>query len=131
MANTITNQTIMDGERNLVVKVQILGDNSGDETVANIVNMSTYNNGTYGPIVALKIMAIKANLNGFAAQLIWDASANVKCMDIPDGDSDFDYRKFGGLINNAGSGVTGDILLATTGLAVEQGTIIIEMAKKY
>ena len=42
MANTITTQTIVDGERNLVTKTTILGDGSGEETATLLIDASTF-----------------------------------------------------------------------------------------
>ena len=126
MVNTVTKQTLVDGERNLVVKVQISGDGSGEETDTNLVNISEYSL----PNATCKIKRIKATLVGFSMQLIWDADADVKAADVPSGENDMDYASWGGLINNAGVGVTGDILFTTLGLGSgDEGSIILEMVK--
>lgn len=132
MANAITKQTLHDGDKNLVVKVQISGDNSGDESTASAIDMSAYNARSDGtPIASLTLMKVLSSLAGFSAQLIWDATANVNMLDLTDGDSSSDFTSIGGLQNNAGTGVTGDILFATSGLASKDGTFILHLKKEY
>ena len=124
MANTITKKTLVNGDRNLVVAVHISGDNSGDETVYNLIDVSAYG------ATEVKIMEIQSNLAGFSAVLSWDASTDVEAVTLLDGASFFDWYPEGGLINNAGSGKTGDLLMATSGLAAEDGTLVIKMRKR-
>lgn len=127
MANTISKQTLHDGERNLVVKVTISGDSSGDESSTSIVDVSTFD----GAPSEVKITKIWASFGGFAATLEWNADTNVDIITIA-GDAEFnkDFKEIGGLINNAGTGVNGDILMTTLGLASEDGTIILWMRKR-
>ena len=51
-------------------------------------------------------------------------------VDITAGDSDQDFTVEGGLVNNAGAGKTGDIMLTTRGIGVEEGTIVLHMKKR-
>lgn len=127
MANAITLQTLQDSERNLVVKAVIVGDGvEGEYADELLIDVSAYT----GSISTVKIRKIWACLNGFSATLEWDATTNVNILTIPDGDEfDQDYRRVGGLPNNAGVGVTGDILIDTAGLGAEEGTIILWMQK--
>lgn len=126
MSNTLAKQTLSDGERNTVVKVKITGDGSGDETSTLLIDFSDYS-GSYDE---LKIMRIQSELIGFSVKLEWDASSNTDCLDIPAGESDMNFRPFGGLINNASS-PTGDIDITTTGLGSgDEGTILLEMQKR-
>lgn len=52
-------------------------------------------------------------------KLLWDASTDVQAIEIPcaTNATKGNFRKFGGLINRGGTGITGDILITTTGLA--------------
>lgn len=128
MVNTITKQTIVDGERNLIVKAQISGDGSGEETNTVLVDISEF----AGSPTEVKIVRVKANLVGFSAQLLWDADTNVKAADIiGDREVDSDFSRWGGTINDSGSGKTGDILITTLGLGSgDEGTIVLEMKKR-
>lgn len=128
MVNTVTNQILNDGERNLIVKVQISGDGSGEESARLLIDVSTFANAP-GEV---KIRRITGDLVGFSAQLLWDADIDVKIVDLNStGEIDLNYTRFGGLINDAGSGKTGDIMLTTSGLGSgDEGTIILEMWKR-
>ena len=129
MANSIVKQTIVDGSRNLVVKIHIEGDGSGDETATVLIDASSYTPAS----TDIKITGIHSALTGFTADLLWDATANVSILNIPDYEYNLDtgIRHFGGFPNNAGTGKTGDILITTIGLgAGDHGTITLEMKKR-
>lgn len=128
MPNTITLQTLHDGPRNLVVKVKLTGDGSGDETDTVLINVSEYTK----PFTEVRIMKILPSLQGFSATLSWDADTNVPAVSILEGHSTpMDYCHIGGLSNDAGVGKTGDILLTTRSLNNgDEGTLVLEMKKK-
>lgn len=127
MSNTITSTVIESGPRNLVILVNIAGDNSGDETAAVLVDRSAHApDGT-----KLAVTRIEGILGGFSANLRFDATADLVFARLPDGDAFcFDWSDVGGISSTkAGAGANGDILLATTGLATEFGTFTIHMRK--
>lgn len=128
MAITVSKQTIINGPRNLVVKVHIDGPatTTANITSTNIVDVSALS------AEEVKIMKVQSSLSGFTAELIWDATTDVHALSIPEDDFEGDYRQFGGLINNAGAGKTGDILLSSLGSLEPgtHGTITIEMRKR-
>ena len=66
-------------------------------------------------------------------ELFWNASSNVSTRKVKiDSEGYFDYRDFGGLVNNAGSGVNGDVLLTTTGHSnTDTYDVILSMRKVY
>lgn len=126
MANTVTKQVLVNGSRNYVIKVMIVGDGSGEETATRL-NSATGDLGT-----DCKLMAVQANLTGFSATLLWDATTDVNATQIA---NDVDVRqkwiKEGGLINNAGTGKTGDILITTKGLGSgDIGELVLYLKKK-
>lgn len=127
MVNTITPQTIVDGERNVVSKIHIAGDGSGEETATQLLDVSAFT----GTPATVKIVRLGGYLSGFSVELLWDATANVTITNIPaDDEFEIDAVPYGGLINNAGTGITGDILFTTVGLGLgDKGTIILEMKK--
>ena len=127
MAITVTKQTLVDGERNVVVKLDLVSDAAADVTDQVLVSKADYT----GTFTDLKIMAVQAGLVGFSMKLTWDATANVDALDLPEGEDVYDFHLIGGLINNAGTGKTGDILFSTTGAASgERATLILEMRKR-
>lgn len=133
MANTISKQTILDGDRNLVVKVTIVGDNTGDESATQLIDMSTYAARTSddAPVDSLQLLCVSSSLEGWSARLLWDATADVDLLHLPSGNYFDDFQRFGGIPNNAGAGVTGDINITTVGLGTENGHLTLHFKKKY
>lgn len=110
MAATATQQIIANGPRNLVLKYTIAGT-TGDTTAGILVDASAL-----GVDSGLRLMAVQAALTGFSCKLAWDATTDVDLIEIPTDQSfEQDYSKFGGIDNNAGTGVTGDVVFTTTG----------------
>ena len=124
--STLTTQILNDGERNATVKGYITGD-ATQLTDAVLVDVSALS----GSPTSVKIVGIKAQFSGFTGTLEWDATTDVPIMEIPiNQEIDQSYRRFGGLQNNGGAGVTGDILLSTPLIAAgDNGFIILELKK--
>jgi hypothetical protein len=128
MANSLTSQTIEDGPRNTIFKYVGVLDTS-DVSVTAIIDPANF-----VPIpTAFRIDTIWYNVEeGLSVRLYWDADADVY-IDTFDGSSTADYHKrFGGLTNNAGTGVTGKINLSTEGWAstgVYHFTLVFHLVK--
>lgn len=124
MADAVSSQTVVDGKRNVVMKFTNLSDGTGEAAVLK-VDVSALNDAPS----SVKINKIHYSVNGMVVTLLWDASTDVRIVELA-GDGCFDFTDFGGLTNNGGSGVTGDILLTTTGhTSGDSYSIILEMAK--
>lgn len=129
MAVTFAAQTIHDGARNLVVKIQLVGDGT-DVTALQLIDASAYSNPVPGVGASLKLTKVSWQLDNFTATLLWDATTDVEFLTM-EGVDERDYSDIGGLINNAGTGITGDIMLTTVGNAAgEDGTITLHMKKR-
>ena len=126
MANTVAKQLVLNGSRNYVIKVTVLGDGSGE--LANQLLLNT--TGDCG--TADKIMKIDANFTGFSGTVKWDATTSVIATQIvADKDVHLNYWPTGGLVNNAGTGVTGNVVLSTVGLGSgDIGEITLWIKKK-
>lgn len=131
MATTVAKQTLIDGERNLIVKIDFVGDADADATDQNLIDVSAYN-GHGVNWNTVRIDRMKGHLRGFGLDLEWDATTNVNAWHLPaDEDFDFTFKTHGGLVNNAGTGVTGDILYDEVGMgAGDEGSVVVEMVKK-
>ena len=129
MSNTITKTIRQSGDRNHIVDVYILGDGSGEETDTVLIDFSAIAN-AYG-YTDLALTKYISSLTGFSCNLAWDASTNVPFLEIPEGDSGFDYTMVGGPLNdNSGTGKTGDVNITTVGLGSgDRGTIRLEFKK--
>lgn len=128
MPNAITSQTLVDGPRNTIVKITIVGDGSGEETNTVLFDASSYGYGSTNN----KLMRIQYLLNGFDAVLYWDATANVVIKPLDqDIEEDSDFSDAGGIINNGGTGRTGDILISTNGLGSgDEGYIVLYIKQR-
>jgi hypothetical protein len=129
MANTITKTTLIDGPRNLVVLVNIVGDASGNESGTVLLNRSDYapTDGT-----EFSVKKIEGHLSGFSAQLLFEATADLEFAQLPASDYFcYDWRCEGGISSNkAGAGANGDILITTSDLGAERGTFTIHCTKQ-
>ena len=66
-----------------------------------------------------------------SVDILWDATTDVLAMNIPDAQAiDLNLRDIGGIPNNAGAGITGDIMFTTVGHAAgDRYTIILGLKK--
>lgn len=126
MANTVARQVLVNGSKNYVVKYTAVGDGSG-EVSASLVNSVTGDMGT-----ANAIMSVRGICTGCTAQLLFDATTDLFAIGLPqDKDIHFDFHNIGGLINNAGTGKTGDLLITSSSLgAGDTITLVVKMKKK-
>jgi hypothetical protein len=126
MAATATQQVLNNGARNLVLKYTIAGT-SGDTTAGTLVDASAL-----GVDSNMRLVGVESSLTGFSCNLLWDATANVSIIELPsDENYSADFSCFGGIDNNAGSGVTGDVLFTTTGYTAsgDGGSIVLKFKK--
>lgn len=124
MADAVTSQTLIDGTKNVVMKLTSLSDGTGESAVLK-VDVSALN----GAPSRVRLKKVHYCVTGMVATLLWDATTDVRILDLS-GDGWFDFEEFGGLWNNAGTGVTGDMLLTTTGhTSGDSYSIILEMIK--
>lgn len=111
MADAVTSQTLVNGGRKLVMKFTNVSDATG-ETAVTKVDVSALSS-IYSEV---KIDKIEYATTGMAVRILWDATADVDAWVVPaDASGCADFCKAGGLINNAGAGVTGDINFTTVG----------------
>jgi hypothetical protein len=125
MADAVTSQTLVDGERNVVMKFTNLSDGTGESAVLK-VDVSALS----GSPSSVSIQRIIYSVFGMNVTLLWDATTDVRIVELGGNTGTLDFCSFGGLQNNAGAGVTGDILLTTTGhTSGDSYSIILEMRK--
>lgn len=133
MADAVTTQTIIDGERNLVIKFTNLSDGTGEAAVTKIDVSALSASRDNQPCTGVAIRRIWAMTSGVSVDILWEATVDVLALRIPAGeDIDWDFLCFNGLTNNAGAGVTGDVAFTTTGAAAgDSYSIILDCIKKY
>lgn len=111
MADTVHSQ-LYDGARNVNLKYTIYSDGTG--TNATIITVSALNP---NPGLHLKIRRIRYSIQGMYVRLQWDASVPIDIANLGEGQDilDFSTQYAGGFPNDAGAGVTGNVLLKTVG----------------
>ena len=133
MADAVATQTLFDGERMAIMKFTNLSDGTGESKVLK-VDVSTLTSSASGKACdGVTITKIHASTHGLEVQIYWDATTDVFCWCVPQNSTyTMDFEKFGGLTNNAGAGVTGDVLFSTADASAgDFYTIVLEMVKSY
>ena len=115
MADTVASQTILDGERLVIQKFTNISDGTGETAVVK-VDVSALNPNAFGVACnGVKLNKIYATTHGMEVRILWDATTDVFAWMVPQNTNYLmDLSSFGGIPNNAGTGVTGDVLFTTS-----------------
>jgi hypothetical protein len=126
LADAVASQILVDGARNCVMKFTNVSDGTGEAAVLK-VDVSALSNAP----ARVSIEGIQATTFGMGVDILWDATADVVVWHVPqDVDVDQDFTSFGGIPNNAGAGITGDIMFTTIGAtAGDRYSIILKLKK--
>ena len=119
MANAVTIQTVLDGPRNTVLKVVGVLDTSdlAQSVLVNPQNLVGVDNTGSLKAATFRVKSVRYSIqDGIAVNMLWDATTPV-LIDSFVGRGMFDNHRFGGVPNNAGAGITGNILISTRGWA--------------
>ena len=121
MADAVTSQTIVDTDKRAVIKFTNISDGTGESSVKK-VDVSALNTNAQGETCSrVTIDQVWYDVGGLRAALEFDATSNVVALVLGGSaaagnvQGHWDYRSFGGIKNNAGSGITGDIDFTTLG----------------
>ena len=133
MADAVTTQTIIDGERNCIMKFTNVSDGTGESAVAKVDVSALAANSRGVSCSEVRVMRISHSVVGMSVQLFLNATTNVLLMEVAESSNGhMDFKDFGGLSNNAGSGKNGDILFTTKGHSSgDTYSIVLEMVKVY
>ena len=133
MADAVTSQTILDGERLFIAKFTNISDGTGETAVVKI-DVSTLNPNSFGLACnGVKLNKIYGTTHGMEVRILWDATTDVFAWQIPQNSNYLmDLSSFGGIPNNAGAGVTGDVLFTTADASSgDMYSIVLECLKTY
>jgi hypothetical protein len=133
MADAVTSQTILDGERLFIGKFTNFSDGTGETGVIKI-DVSTLSPNAFGLACnGVKLNKIYGTTHGLEVQILWDATTDVFAWQIPQNSNYLmDFSSFGGIPNNAGAGKTGDVLFTTRDAgAGDMYSIVLECIKTY
>ena len=138
MADAVTSQTIADGGKTAIIKLTNISDGSGEASVKKIDVSTLTKNPQAVDCSRVSITQVWYDVGGMRVALEFDATSNVVGLVLGGSAAAgttmgyMDFRSFGGITNNAGSGITGDIDLTTHGhTAHDHYTIVLELSKSY
>ena len=132
MADAVTSQTLVDGPKKAVLKFTNISDGTGESAVKK-VDVSALESNDGRTCTGATIEKIWWQCNGMKVKILFDATSDAFCIELGENQSGHhDYTSFGGLVNNAGSGVTGDIMFTTVGhSSADTYTVIMQVRKEY
>ena len=133
MADTVTSQTIQDGERKAVLKFTNISDGTGQSPVTKI-DVSALTSNTAGKACSeVAIAKIWWQCVGMGVEVLNDATTDTLIIGLsPDSNGFHDYSDFSGIPNDSGSGKTGDVKFTTIGASnTDTYTVIVEVLKTY
>ena len=117
MADVVATQTIQDGARKAIFRFTNVSDGSGEAAVKKIdVSALTADPVSGASCSKVTIEKIWYTTIGMGVKIFFDASTDVLAWQLnADYAETLDFSEFNGIPNNAGSGVTGDIMFTTVG----------------
>ena len=133
MADAVTSQTIIDGERNCIMKFTNVSEGTGESAVAKVDVSALSSNSAGTACSEVRVLRVSHAIVGMSVQMFLNATSNVLLMELAESSNGhMDFTDFGGLPNNAGSGKNGDILFTTKGHSSgDTYSITLEMVKVY
>ncbi len=133
MADAVTSQTIMDGERVAIMKFTNISDGTG-ETAVTKVNVSSLTANSAGQAcTGVTVTKITSVCHGMEVRMYWDASTDVPFF-LATVNTNYcnDFSGFGGIPNNAGAGKNGNIVFSTADASSgDTYFVVLEMVKSY
>lgn len=134
MANSVSVQKLVDGPRNVVIKITGILD-TADVTATSLVDLTTLSAVDIAGTTPTRLIVDKISYNvesPLAVNLAWDATTDVIFASLVNSGDDLKFKKFGGLYNTEASGVTGAIMYSTSGYTSGSLSfnVILEMRKK-
>ena len=119
----LTNQTLIDTSFKTVIKT--VSDNAANSAVS-ILDASELLLATTNPRLSIAKIWYSIEAASGGVELLWDASSNIQCV-ILAGNGTYGYTSGQpALVNNAGSGISGDVLVTN---ATGTFTLITEFHK--
>jgi hypothetical protein len=133
MADAVTSQTLLDGERLAIMKFTNISDGTG-ETAVTKVNVSTLTPSNSGKAcTGVTVNKITSVCHGLEVRMYWDATTDVPFF-LSTINTNYlnDFSSFGGITNNAGAGKNGNIVFSTSDQSSgDTYTVVLEMVKSY
>ena len=133
MADSVTSQTLIDGERTVIMKFTNISDGTGESAVLKVDVSALTPSASGQTCTRVTVTKIYISNRGMDVRMFWAASTNVPFfLSATSATQTLDMAGFGGITNNGGAGVTGDIVFSTPGASVgDTYWCILEMVKGY
>ena len=133
MADSVTSQTLIDGERMVIMKFTNISDGTGESAVLKVDVSALTASATGAVCDRVTVTKIYISTHGMEVRMFWDATTDVPFfLSSPGATQTLDMSAFGGITNNGGTGVTGDIMFSTSdATAGDTYWCILEMVKGY
>jgi len=133
MADAVTSQTLMDGERLAIMKFTNISDGTGETAVTKVTVSSLAASGMGNACTGVIVNKITSVCHGMEVRMFWDASTDVPFfMTTINTNYENDFSSMGGITNNSGAGKNGNILFSTSDASSgDTYTIVLEMIKTY
>jgi hypothetical protein len=133
MADAVTSQTLIDGERLAIMKFTNISDGTGETAVTKVDVSLLAKNAAGLSCTAVSVQKITSVSHGMEVRMYWDASTDVPFF-LGTINTNYcnDFSGFGGITNNAGAGKNGNIVFSTADQSAgDTYTVVLEMLKFY
>jgi len=133
MADSVTSQTLIDGERMVIMKFTNISDGTGESAVLKVDVSALTPSASGQTCTRVTVNKIYIANHGMEVRMYWDATTDVPFfLSSPGATQMLDMSGFGGITNNGGTGVTGDIMFSTADASSgDTYWCILEMVKGY
>jgi hypothetical protein len=133
MADAVTSQTLFDNERTAIMKFTNISDGTGESAVTK-VNVSLLTPSASGQACTrVTVTKIYISNHGMEVRMFFDASTDMPFfLSSGSATQTLDMSAFGGITNNGGTGVNGNIVFSTADASSgDTYWCILEMTKGY
>ena len=133
MADAVTSQTLLDGERLAIMKFTNISDGTGETAVTKVTASSLTASNSGKSCTGVVVNKITAVCHGMEVRMYWDATTDVPFF-LSNVNSNYtnDFSNFGGITNNSGAGKNGNIVFSTADASAgDTYTVVLEMVKSY
>ena len=133
MADAVSTQVLVDNQTQAIILFTNISDGTGESLVTkvNVANLAA--NALGQACTGVSVQKIHTACHGLEVRMYWGASTNVFFFGTAQNNQyTFDFSNFGGLVNSAGAGKTGNILFSTADQSLgDTYSIVLEMKKYY
>ena len=133
MADAVTSQTLIDGERVAIMKFTNISDGTGETAVTKVNVANLASSGSGKPCTGVIVSKITSVCHGMEVRMYWDATTDVPFfMSTINTNYCNDFSGIGGITNNSGAGKNGNIVFSTADASAgDTYTVVLEMIKTY